>query len=1423
MADSLDGGAGHIKLNLTPEEKKVYGQLFHAADPDGFGAVSGDVAVTFFDRTKLSSEVLGQIWQLADTENRGLLTPSGFSVVLRLIGHAQAGKVPTADLASQPGPLPRFDGISQPAPSIAPQTTGPPISPIQSSLPPIRVPTLPPEKVHEYSSLFEKSGAENGMLSGITAKQIFERARLPNEVLGRIWNLADTQGRGALDTTEFAIAMHLLASYKSGTMRGVPQSLPPGLYEAAAKRVPTRTSTGSFPGAGSPSTPLVPSQFTSMSAGRPQSPIVRQQMGTPLSAQSTGDGWAITPADKARYDQIFSGLDKSNRGYITGDQAVDFFGNARLPEESLAQIWDLADINSNGRLNRDEFAVAMYLIRQQRGTKEGRGNLPATLPPALVPPMMRKQQVPPSQPTAPAFENAPVTKPRSAADDLFGLDAFSSAPTQAPQSTGGSTGGGPFQNPRSPPPPTSSSSSPSTNFKPFVPSSSFGQSIAPQQTGIPTAARALQPPVSDDLLGDADPEVSQKLTSETSELANLSNQVGNLSTQMQEVQGTRASAEQELSQGAQQKRDFEARLSQLRTLYEKEVKDVKALQEQLTAQRGETKRMQQDIAMLDGGLQDLQSQHQQLSTALEAELREKATLNEKIKATNNEVNDLKLRVEKMKSEARQQKGLVAISKKQLATLDAERDRLQEELDAAQVDRDAAKREADEQVRSAPPTSSVASPANIASPAASIMSATNPFFRRGTGTAEAPFSPPIPSRQQTLERDNAFDSMFGPSFAPPAASTPPPPVTSFENETSKSEQRARTGISPSTSPFVSSPSEPAPGSEPPAPPPSSQITSAALPLREPLIRGDSISSSVKVALPASRLSPADTPRAATPSASASSIYSRNGDSPTPGDEEFPTTEDERSHSFPPIEQGTPDVRRTDVPTISEPSSEKGPSQDIPGAFPQLDTPRSEIPPTVSADAVGAAAVNAFDEDENRQEPVGKSGDLDTNFDQYFGGPARSRSPSQKAADFDSAFANFKPPTTNGTASTTKNEFPPIRELDDNETDDSSEAPTGFDDDFTPASPPKAPKEKEAEQGKAEIASAVPALLRARPPFNTLPSTNSSLPEIDAQTSPPTYGESVPHDNPDQFPPEFKGLLPHRGDPTSPVNEPPHSSDHDLGEPANRNLSQPYAPEAAKSPPSAATTGASSAAVPTQQGTITEDDFDAAFADMTPAPVVDDDDDDDLGTAFANNHTATEFDPTFDSPAPSKSTTTRIPAPMASSHFSTTAEPNTRRDMGATTALYNFPSNNNYSQPSVAPGQPAPTSTTFKDSDWDEMFASLGNRSTPSTTAPNSTNLAPVATETFSPPPGPPPNMSGSSTVTPAAGNETSFPSSATSKTEDMKRERPVPGRALTMGTEHDDPILKRLTSMGWSREESLNALERFDYNIDKAVEYLTFKP
>jgi epidermal growth factor receptor substrate 15 len=59
---------GHPNLNLSPEEKKLYDQLFKEADPDGFGAVSGDVAVKFFEKTKLAPDVLGQVRNLGTVD-----------------------------------------------------------------------------------------------------------------------------------------------------------------------------------------------------------------------------------------------------------------------------------------------------------------------------------------------------------------------------------------------------------------------------------------------------------------------------------------------------------------------------------------------------------------------------------------------------------------------------------------------------------------------------------------------------------------------------------------------------------------------------------------------------------------------------------------------------------------------------------------------------------------------------------------------------------------------------------------------------------------------------------------------------------------------------------------------------------------------------------------------------------------------------------------------------------------------------------------------------------------------------------------------------------------------------------------------------------------------------------------------------------
>lgn len=143
---------------------------------------------------------------------------------------------------------------------------------------------------------FEKGRKADPIPVGETAKSIFERAQLPNDVLGGIWNLADREQSGQLGLTEFIIAMHLLASFKNGSMRALPRILPPGLYEAATRRGVPKQMTGSRPTSDSVPASAIPRQFSGsgysgQAPPRPQQPPF--QPGTP-----TGDHWAITPGEK---------------------------------------------------------------------------------------------------------------------------------------------------------------------------------------------------------------------------------------------------------------------------------------------------------------------------------------------------------------------------------------------------------------------------------------------------------------------------------------------------------------------------------------------------------------------------------------------------------------------------------------------------------------------------------------------------------------------------------------------------------------------------------------------------------------------------------------------------------------------------------------------------------------------------------------------------------------------------------------------------------------------------------------------------------------------------------------------------------------------------------------------------------------------
>ncbi|XP_070601964.1 epidermal growth factor receptor substrate 15 isoform X2 [Erythrolamprus reginae] len=111
--------------------------------------------------------------------------------------------------------------------------------------------------------------------------------------------------------------------------------------------------------------------------------------------------WAVKIEDKTKYDAIFDSLSPVN-GLLSGDKVKPVLLNSKLPVDVLGRVWELSDIDHDGMLDRDEFAVAMFLVYCALEKEP----VPMSLPAALVPPSKRKsisipvvgQSVPPSTP-----------------------------------------------------------------------------------------------------------------------------------------------------------------------------------------------------------------------------------------------------------------------------------------------------------------------------------------------------------------------------------------------------------------------------------------------------------------------------------------------------------------------------------------------------------------------------------------------------------------------------------------------------------------------------------------------------------------------------------------------------------------------------------------------------------------------------------------------------------------------------------------------------------------------------------------------------------------------------------------------------------------------------------------------------------------
>uniref|UniRef100_A0A2K6N4T2 Epidermal growth factor receptor pathway substrate 15 n=1 Tax=Rhinopithecus bieti TaxID=61621 RepID=A0A2K6N4T2_RHIBE len=296
----------------------VYEKYYRQVDTGNTGRVFASDAAAFLKKSGLPDLILGKIWDLADTDGKGILNKQEFFVALRLVACAQNGLEVSLSSLNLAVPPPRFHDTSSPL--------------LISGTSAAELPwAVKHEDKAKYDAIFDSLSPVNGFLSGDKVKPVLLNSKLPVDILGRVWELSDIDHDGMLDRDEFAVAMFLV--YCALEKEPVPMSLPPALV--------------------------------------------------PPSKRKT---WVVSPAEKAKYDEIFLKTDKDMDGFVSGLEVREIFLKTGLPSTLLAHIWSLCDTKDCGKLSKDQFALAFHLISQKliKGIDP-----PHVLTPEMIPPSDR--------------------------------------------------------------------------------------------------------------------------------------------------------------------------------------------------------------------------------------------------------------------------------------------------------------------------------------------------------------------------------------------------------------------------------------------------------------------------------------------------------------------------------------------------------------------------------------------------------------------------------------------------------------------------------------------------------------------------------------------------------------------------------------------------------------------------------------------------------------------------------------------------------------------------------------------------------------------------------------------------------------------------------------------------------------------------
>ncbi|XP_074929675.1 intersectin-1 isoform X2 [Chelonoidis abingdonii] len=253
------------------------------------------------------------------------------------------------------------------------------------------------EERAKHDQQFHSLKPTSGFITGDQARNFFFQSGLPQPVLAQIWALADMNNDGKMDQMEFSIAMKLiklklqgyqLPSALPSAMKQPPIALPgaPGFAAVPPLANGAPAVIQPLPAFAHPATLPKSSSFTRSGPGSQLNAKLQKAQSFDVASVPSVAEWAVPQSSRLKYRQLFNSHDKTMSGHLTGPQARTILMQSSLPQAQLATIWNLSDIDQDGKLTAEEFILAMHLIDVAMSGQP----LPPVLPPEYIPPSFRR-------------------------------------------------------------------------------------------------------------------------------------------------------------------------------------------------------------------------------------------------------------------------------------------------------------------------------------------------------------------------------------------------------------------------------------------------------------------------------------------------------------------------------------------------------------------------------------------------------------------------------------------------------------------------------------------------------------------------------------------------------------------------------------------------------------------------------------------------------------------------------------------------------------------------------------------------------------------------------------------------------------------------------------------------------------------------